>query len=155
MPNTGVSGETTTGGLSRLDWLLSDRPDLMIVQLGANDGLRGIDPAVTRANLDRILSTLKQRRIPALLVGMLAPPNLGRDYGAVFNALYPELAAKHGVPLYPFFLDGVAMKRELNLEDGMHPTAAGVAIMVDRILPLVMTTLDGLKSRPSPSTGPG
>lgn len=147
VPNTGVSGETTTGGLSRLDWVLGDKPGLMIVELGANDGLRGIDPKVTRDNLDKILTKLKEKGVPVILAGMMAPRNLGQDYGKVFDAIYPELAKKHGVPLYPFFLDGVAMDPKLNQEDGMHPTAEGVAIIVSRILPTVTAALDRIKAQ--------
>lgn len=147
VPNTGVSGETTTGGLARLDWLLADKPDLVIVALGANDGLRGIDPGVTRANLDRILARLKERGVPAVLVGMMAPRNLGRAYGEVFDAIYPDLARKYGVAFYPFFLQGVAMDPALNLEDGMHPNAKGVSIMVQGILPVVTGALDRAKAR--------
>ncbi|MFV3127682.1 arylesterase [Niveispirillum sp. KHB5.9] len=146
VPNTGVSGETTSGGLSRLDWILADKPGLMIVELGANDGLRGIDPARTRENLDTILTKLKEKNVPVVLAGMLAPRNLGSEYGKVFDAIYPELAKKHGVPLYPFFLDGVAMDPKLNLEDGMHPTAEGVAVIVSRILPTVTAALDKIKA---------
>lgn len=142
VPNTGVSGETSTGGLSRLDWVLGDKPGLMIVELGANDGLRGIDPARTRENLDKILSRLKDKGVPVILAGMMAPRNLGREYGEAFDAIYPALAKKHAIPLYPFFLDGVAMNPKLNLEDGMHPTADGVAIIVARILPTVTGVLD-------------
>lgn len=142
VPNTGVSGETTAGGLARLNWVLGDKPDLVIVALGSNDGLRGIDPAATRANLDKILATLKQRGVPAVLAGMLAPRNLGAEYGRAFDAIYPELAAKYAVPLYPFFLEGVALDPALNLDDGMHPNAKGVAIMVDGILPVVTGALD-------------
>lgn len=146
VPNTGVSGETTSGGLSRLDWVLADKPGLMIVELGANDGLRGIDPARTRENLDLILTKLKEKGVPVVLAGMLAPRNLGSDYGKAFDAIYPELARKHGVPLYPFFLDGVAMDPKLNLEDGMHPTAEGVAIIVSRILPTITAALDKIRA---------
>jgi acyl-CoA thioesterase I len=141
VPQTGVSGETTAGGLARLEWMLADRPDLAIVALGANDSLRGIDPTITRSNLDRILARLKERGVKVVLAGMLAPRNLGPDYGRAFDAIYPDLAAKHGVALYPFFLEGVAMRPALNLDDGMHPTADGVAIMVKGILPLIERTL--------------
>lgn len=146
VPNTGVSGETTTGGLARLDWLLADKPDLVIVELGANDGLRGIDPNVTRQNLDKILAKLKERGIPAVLAGMLAPRNMGSDYAKVFDALYPELAKKYDVAFYPFFLEGVAMDPKLNLDDGMHPTAEGVAVIVKGILPVVTGVLDKMKA---------
>ena len=137
----GVAGDTSAGGRARLDWSLAERPDAAIVELGANDGLRGIDPASTRANLDAILAELKRRGIPVLLAGMYAPPNLGREYGAAFDAVYPGLAAKHGALLYPFFLDGVAVEPALNQPDGLHPNAAGVAVIVERILPYVMQVL--------------
>lgn len=136
--NAGVSGDTTAGGLDRLDWALADTPDLAIVELGANDGLRAIDPAATRANLDRILARLNETKIPTLLAGMLAPPNLGRAYGDAFNAIFPDLAKAHGVAFYPFFLDGVAMVPALNQGDGMHPNAEGVKVIVDRITPAVI-----------------
>lgn len=142
--NAGVSGDTSAGGLARLDWALGDPaapPDLVIVELGANDALRALDPAATEANLDAILTRLDEKGIPALLAGMYAPPNLGPDYGAAFNALYPRLAEKHQVPFYPFFLDGVAAEPRLNQADGMHPNGAGVAIIVDRIAPLVIDAL--------------
>lgn len=135
--NAGVSGDTTSGGLARLDWALAEQPDAVILALGANDGLRAIDPAVTRENLDRLIGQLKERGLPVLLAGMLAPPNLGRAYGERFNAIYPELADKHDVLLYPFFLEGVAAEAELNQDDGIHPNPRGVAVMVERMLPLV------------------
>lgn len=142
--NAGVSGDTTAGGRARLDWALGDRPDVAVVELGANDGLRGLDPASTRENLDAILTVMKERGVPTLLAGMYAPRNLGREYGDRFNAIYPELAAKHDVPLYPFFLEGVALDPKLNQEDGMHPNAKGVAIVVDGILPHLTALIDGL-----------
>ncbi len=135
--NAGVSGDTSAGGRARLDWSLADNPSAAIVELGANDALRGLDPDATRANLDAIISKLRKRGIAVLLAGMLAPPNLGPEYEARFNAIYPALATKHGVLFYPFFLDGVAARPELNQADGMHPTAAGVDIIVERMLPLV------------------
>ena len=135
--NAGVSGDTTAGGLARLDWTLADKPDGVIVELGANDGLRGLDPKVTYDNLDGILTRLAQRGIPVLLTGMYAPPNLGRDYGQAFNAVFPRLAEKHGVLFYPFFLDGVAADPALNQPDGIHPNPRGVEVIVQRILPLV------------------
>ncbi|MEE8270112.1 MAG: arylesterase, partial [Alphaproteobacteria bacterium] len=116
--NGGVSGDTTAGGLARLDWVLSDRPQLVLLELGANDGLRGLDPEETRRNLAGILAVLTERRIPTLLAGMYAPPNLGGDYGTTFDRLYPALAAEYGVPLYPFFLEGVAARPALNQADG-------------------------------------
>jgi len=142
--NAGVSGDTTAGGRARLDWALSDQPQVAVVELGANDGLRGLDPASTRENLDAILAALKERNIPTLLAGMYAPRNLGREYGDRFNAIYPELAAKYDVPLYPFFLEGVALDPNLNQEDGMHPNAKGVAIVVNGILPHLTSLIDSL-----------
>jgi acyl-CoA thioesterase-1 len=136
--NAGLSGDTSAGGLARLDWALDPKPDFAIVELGANDGLRGLDPAQTRANLDAILTKLKAKGVPLLLAGMYAPPNMGPDYGKAFNALYPELARKHGVLFYPFFLDGVAADASLNQPDGIHPNAKGVDIIVERILPHVL-----------------
>ena len=137
----GVAGDTSAGGRARLAWSLADRPDAAIVELGANDGLRGIDPAATYDNLDAILTELKRRGIPVLLAGMYAPPNLGREYGEAFNGIYPRLAEKHGVRLYPFFLDGVAVEPRLNQPDGIHPNEDGVAVIVERILPYVMKVL--------------
>ena len=137
----GVSGDTSAGGLARLDWSLADKPDLVILELGANDALRGLDPAATRANLDAILARLKAAGVAVLIAGMRAPPNLGRDYAAAFDKLYPELAAKYGVPLYPFFLDGVALDPALNQSDGLHPTAQGADIIAGRVAPLVVRVL--------------
>ncbi len=139
--NGGVSGDTTAGGLARLDWMLADRPDAVIVELGANDGLRGLDPNATRANLDAILQKLKQHNIPVLLAGMLAPPNMGGEYGEDFNGLFPALADRHEVLFYPFFLEGVAANPALNQEDAIHPNAEGVAEIVRRILPSVKALL--------------
>lgn len=135
--NAGVSGDTSAGGRARLDWALADKPDHAIVALGANDMLRGVDPTETRRNLDAILADLKARGVKVLLLGMLASPNMGKDYGAAFDAIYPDLAKKHGVTLYPFFLDGVAAQRDLNQADGIHPNTRGVAVMVERIAPVV------------------
>lgn len=135
--NAGVSGDTSAGGRARLDWALASDPHGVILELGANDGLRGLDPAETRRNLDAILTALGERGLPVLLAGMLAPPNLGREYGAEFEAVFRELAEKHGALFYPFFLDGVAGDPSLNQADGIHPTADGVAIVVERIMPLV------------------
>jgi acyl-CoA thioesterase I len=143
--NGGVSGDTSAGGLARLDWALADRPDLAIVELGANDGLRGLDPAALQSNLDAILRRLREAGVTALLAGMRAPPNLGRDYEAAFNRVFPELAEKHDVAFYPFFLDGVAARPELNQADGIHPNRAGVAVIVDRITPYVVRLLDNRK----------
>jgi len=143
--NGGVSGDTSAGGRARLDWALADRPDIVVVALGGNDALRGIDPASTKANLDAILARLRQAGAAVLLAGMYAPPNFGRDYERRFRALYPALAAKHGVALFPFLLDGVAGKPELNQADGIHPSARGVRVIVDRIAPSVVRLLDTLK----------
>ncbi|MBS4048306.1 MAG: arylesterase [Alphaproteobacteria bacterium] len=139
--NAGVSGDTTAAAASRLDWALADKPTHVIVELGANDMLRGLAPEQARTNLDAILTKLKQNNLPVMLMGMLAAPNLGADYGRRFNSIYPDLAAKHGVPLYPFFLDGVAGEAKLNLSDGIHPTQEGVAIMVERTLPHILRFL--------------
>lgn len=139
--NGGVSGDTSAGGRSRLEWLLAQPFDLVIVELGANDGLRGLDPAETRKNLDWILATLQKRGIATLLSGMLAPPNLGEDYGAEFNSIYPDLAQKYGAALDPFFLQGVAADPLLNQTDGLHPNATGVAIIVKRLVPQVLKLL--------------
>lgn len=135
--NAGVSGDTTSGGLSRLDWSVPDGTQLVILELGANDMLRGIGPEITEKNLDAIIARLKERNIDVLLAGMLAAPNLGQDYQAAFDAIYPGLAEKYGITLYPFFLDGVAADPAFLLEDGMHPNAAGVERMVEKALPAV------------------
>jgi acyl-CoA thioesterase-1 len=135
--NAGVSGDTTSGGLARLDWSVPDGTDLVILELGANDMLRGIDPELVEQNLDKMLARLKERKIPVLLAGMIAAPNLGHAYGEAFGTIYPKLAKKYGATLYPFFLDGVAGDRSLELEDAMHPNAKGVDKMVGRILPTV------------------
>jgi acyl-CoA thioesterase-1 len=143
--NAGVSGDTTKGGLSRLDWALSDipggKPDLVIVELGANDAMRGIEPAIVKANLAVIIEHLKQTGAKILLAGMLAAPNMGTGYAADFDPIYQQLANEHDVSLYPFFLDGVATIPELNLADGKHPTGEGVGIIVTRLLPLVKQLL--------------
>jgi acyl-CoA thioesterase-1 len=139
--NAGVSGDTTAAAASRLDWALADKPTHVIVELGANDMLRGLAPEQARTNLDGIVAKLKQARLPVLLMGMVAAPNLGADYGRRFNTIYPDLAARHGVPLYPFFLDGVAGEAKLNLSDGIHPTREGVAVMVDRTMPHILRFL--------------
>ena len=133
----GVSGDTTTGGLNRLEWALAAEPDAVIVELGANDGLRAIDPALTKENLRAIVRRIRRDSLPVLFAGMMVPPNLGRDYGDRFNAVFPEIAKETGVLFYPFFLDGVAGDTALNQEDRMHPTAEGVAVIVDGILPVV------------------
>ncbi|WP_020677474.1 arylesterase [Geopsychrobacter electrodiphilus] len=145
--NAGVSGDTSAGGLARLDWSLAARPDLMIVELGANDALRGLDPELTHKNLDAILTRLKAAGVPALLTGMKAPRNLGPDYYTKFDRLYPELAERHAVPFYPFFLEGVAGRAELNQADGLHPNTKGVALIVGKMLPLIAEQLKRLNLR--------
>jgi len=141
--NAGVSGDTTAGGLARLDWALAERPQLVIVQLGANDALRGLDPEQARANLDAILTRLKREETQILLAGMRAPRNLGPAYYTKFDRIYSDLARKHQVALDPFFLEGVALRPELNQADGLHPNAQGVAMVVRRLLPQVRELLAG------------
>ena len=141
MINAGVSGDTSSGGRDRLDWSVPEGTEAVIVELGANDALRGTDPAVTRAALSDILTRLKARGVAVLLCGMVAPPNYGNDYSARFNAIYPDLARSFGVPLYPFFLEGIAADASLNQADGMHPTAEGVDVIVKNILPTVQAFL--------------
>ncbi|MDV7340539.1 arylesterase [Terasakiella sp. A23] len=140
--NGGVSGDTSQSGLARLGWALADQPDMVIVELGANDALRGLDPELTRKNIEQIILQLKEKNIKILLAGMLAPPNLGDAYGQKFNVIYPDLAKQHGVALYPFFLEGVAGHPDLNLDDGIHPTKEGIAIITDQILPYVLKVID-------------
>ena len=135
--NAGVSGDTASGGLARLDWAVPEGTDAVIVELGANDMLRGIDPKITRQAIEQIVRRLGERRIAILLAGMRAAPNLGPDYGGEFEAIYSELAANNDLLLYPFFLEGVAAEATLNQRDGLHPTAAGVDAIVARILPKV------------------
>jgi acyl-CoA thioesterase I len=137
MINAGVSGDTTSGGRDRLDWSIPDGTEAVILELGANDALRGIDPKVARTALTEILTRLQARKIAVLLCGMVAPPNYGADYSARFNAIYPDLAKTFSVPLYPFFLEGVATEAKLNQADGLHPTAEGVDTIVKNILPTV------------------
>ncbi|WP_052640418.1 arylesterase [Pseudorhizobium banfieldiae] len=144
--NAGVSGDTTSGGLSRVDWSVPDGTDGVILELGANDALRGISPDETEKNLDAIISRLKERNIPVLLAGMMAPPNMGSAYSERYNEIYPRLAEKHDVPLYPFFLDGVVAVAGTQLEDGMHPNAKGVGIMVERSLPAVEAFLGDIRT---------
>src|SRR6476620_8925381 len=135
--NAGVSGDTSSGGRDRLDWSVPDGTDAVILELGANDALRGLDPKVTRAALDAILRKLADRRIVVLLAGMQAPRNLGPEYARDFDSIYPALASTHPVVFYPFFLEGVAADSKLNQADGLHPNAAGVDTIVARILPRV------------------
>jgi acyl-CoA thioesterase I len=135
--NGGVSGDTTAGGLVRLDWALADKPDFVILALGENDALRGIDPATVRDNLDKMIRKIEATGARVLLIGMLAPPNWGAEYKSAFDRIFPELAKVHDVQLYPFFLEGVAMNPELNQPDGLHPNERGVAVLVDRLAPVV------------------
>ena len=144
--NAGVSGDTSAGGLARLDWALQDRPDLIIIELGANDALRGLDPQQTRENLRQILDRLRERQILPLLTGMKAPRNLGAAYYNKFDQLYPELARQYQVEFYPFFLAGVAGVADLNQADGLHPSAAGVEVVVQGILPQVENCLRNLQA---------
>jgi acyl-CoA thioesterase-1 len=145
--NGGVAGDTSAGGRARLEWALSDKPDAVMVELGANDGLRGLEPSQLRENLAAIITVLKKRGIGVLLAGMLAPPNFGERYSREFNQVYPDLAKSHGVEFYPFFLDGVAAQQALNQKDGIHPNSSGVAIIVDRMLPYVLRFLDKLEKK--------
>jgi acyl-CoA thioesterase-1 len=149
MINAGVSGDTSSGGRDRLDWSVPQGTDAVILELGANDALRGIDPKVTRAALTDILARLKARKVAVLLCGMLAPPNYGSDYSARFDTIYPDLAKSFGVPLYPFFLEGVAADTRLNQADGLHPTAEGVDVIVKNILPTVEAFLGAISGQRS------
>ena len=149
MTNAGVSGDTSTGGRDRLDWSVPDGTQAVILELGANDALRGIDPKLTRAALSDILTRLKARNVAVLLCGMVAPPNYGSDYAAAFNAIYPDLAKSFDVPLYPFFLEGVAADTTLNQADGMHPTPQGVDVIVKNILPSVQALLGAMAGQRS------
>lgn len=144
--NAGVSGDTSAGGLSRLDWSLSEGFDGVIVELGANDGLRGLEPSETLKNLDAILAKLQQKDLAVLLTGMQAPPNLGAEYGKEFAAIFPHLAKKYDIVFYPFFLEGVAAIAELNQEDTIHPNAEGVGVVVKNILPYVIEMIQTVKS---------
>ncbi|MCH4548116.1 arylesterase [Rhizobium sp. WYCCWR 11279] len=144
--NAGVSGDTTTGGLARIDWSVPDGTDGVILELGANDALRGIPPEESEKNLDQMITRLKERGIAVLLVGIIAPPNMGADYAARFNPIYQKLSEKHGLPLYAFFLDGVALEAGLKLEDGMHPNAKGVDVMVEKMEPAVTNFVETISS---------
>jgi acyl-CoA thioesterase I len=147
--NAGVSGDTASDALARLDWSVPEGTDAVILEIGANDMLRGIKPQVTRAAIDAILQRLAERHIAVLLCGMRAAPNLGTDYAAAFESIYPDLAAKYGVPLYPFFLDGVAANLGRLQPDGLHPNAAGVEVMVAAILPKVEQLIAVVRDRRS------
>ncbi len=140
--NHGVSGDTTAGGLERIDWMMADKPDIVLVELGGNDGLRALDPAATERNLDAIVTKLKAAGATVWLAGMLAPRNFGAEYAKTFDGIFKTVADKHGVPLYAFFLDGVAQEPALNQPDGIHPNAKGVDVVVERILPFVTKNLD-------------
>jgi acyl-CoA thioesterase I len=142
--NAGVSGDTTSGGLERLDWSVPDGTKLVILELGANDALRGIAPEITRDNLGKMLTRLKQRGIQVVLAGMLAPPSMGKEYEAAFNPLFKDLAAKHNVPLIPFFLEGVAGNPSLQIGDGLHPNRAGVDKMVENAITTVVPVIEAL-----------
>jgi acyl-CoA thioesterase-1 len=144
--NAAVSGDTTTDGLARLDWSLADKPDLVLLELGANDALRGQDPGKAKANLDQILARLKAANVGVVLCGMIAPRNLDAAYRAKFDPMYKELADKYQVPLYPFILDGVALDPALNQGDGIHPNKAGAAIIAKRLLPVVEKALPSKSS---------
>lgn len=152
--NHGVSGDTTAGGVERVDWMLADKPDIVLVELGANDALRGSDPAGTERNLDTIITRLKAAGVTVWLAGMLAPRNYGPEYAAQFDGLYKRLAEKHGVPLYPFFLDGVAQDPAFNQPDGIHPNPKGVDVVVERLQPFIIKNLDNyaasVRSSPRP-----
>jgi acyl-CoA thioesterase-1 len=146
--NASISGDTTADGVARLDWSLADKPDLVLLELGANDALRGLDPDRAKENLDAILAKLKAKNIPVVLFGMIAPRNLGPAYGEKFDPIYKELADKYQVPLYPFILDGVALDPTLNQADGMHPNKDGVQVIVKRILPVVEKALPTQAEQP-------
>lgn len=142
LENAGVSGDTSAGGLARLDWSLNDDVDAVIVELGSNDALRGFEPQQTRENLTAILDALKERGLPVLLTGMLAPPNLGEEYGEEFASIYPDLASEYDVLFYPFFLEGVAAEAALNQADGIHPNPDGVAVIVEAITPYAVQLVE-------------
>ncbi|HEX3652985.1 MAG TPA: arylesterase [Rhizomicrobium sp.] len=145
--NAGVSGDTSAGGLSRVDWSLADHPDAAIVELGSNDALRGIPVAQTEKNLSGILAKLKAQHVPTLLLGMKAPRNLGPEYASAFDSLYPRLAKQYGAALYPFVLEGVALNPKLNQADGLHPNPAGAKIIADRIFPDVKKLVESVQGR--------
>lgn len=149
--NAGVSGDTTAAGLERFDWAVPDGTDAVILELGANDALRGQDPKQTRANLEKIIARLKAKNIDVLLAGMSAPRNWGPEYAAAFDAIYPDLAREHNLLLYPFFLDGIALDQTLNLGDGMHPNPKGVDVIVQRIIPKVEELIARIAARKSPA----
>jgi acyl-CoA thioesterase-1 len=147
--NAGVSGETSAGGLRRVSWLLASKPCLVILELGANDGLRGLSVSETRSHLDQIIRKFKEAHVPVLLTGMKLPPNYGEEYRAAFEAMYRDLASAHGLPLIPFVLEGVAGEKALNQSDGIHPTAEGYRIVVDTVLAALIPMLNGSKTTQS------
>lgn len=142
--NAGVSGDTTADGLARIDWSIPDGTDGVILELGANDALRGLSPEESRRNLEAMITRLKERKIAVLLAGIMAPPNMGADYESRFNPIYKELAEKHSLPLYPYFLDGVTLDPRMQLEDGMHPNGAGTKTMAEKFFPIFETFLKSL-----------
>ena len=144
--DAGVSGDTTSGGLARLDWSIPDGTHGVILELGANDALRGLPPEKTRENLEAMITRLQERKIAVLLVGMLAPPNMGEDYETDFNAIYPDLAGKFDLTLYPFFLDGVTGDPDMLLSDGMHPNSNGIKVMVEKFVPVAEQFLSEIKT---------
>ncbi len=150
--NGAVSGDTTADGLQRLEWAVPDGTDAVILELGANDALRGIDPKVTRANLEKIIAALKKRNVQVLLAGMLSPANWGDHYSDDFDKIFPDLAKEHGLVFYPFFLEGVALDAKLNLDDGMHPSGKGIAEIVKRIMPKVVELI--ARAIPQAATAP-
>jgi len=145
--NAGVSGDTSSGGVARLDWSVPDKIDAVILELGANDALRGVPPELTGKNLENMITRLRERNIEVLLVGMKAPPNMGKPYEDAFNAIYPNLAEKYKLVFYPFFLDGVIANPKLNQADAMHPTAEGIGVIVNRFLPTMEELLSRLSER--------
>jgi acyl-CoA thioesterase I len=151
--NAGVSGDTTAAGRARLDWSVPDGTDAVILELGANDALRGLPPGQARANLEAMIASLKAKGAEILLAGMRAPRNYGPEYTDAFDRIFPELAAKHGLLLYPFFLDGIVLDAKLNLDDGIHPTARGVDVIVDGILPQVEELIARVKKRHAKAAG--
>ncbi len=152
--NAGVSGDTTAGGLARLEWTLAAGPEAVIVELGGNDALRGLDPAMVESNLNALLTGLKKRRVQVLLTGMRAPRNLGSDYAEAFDGVFARLAERHGVAFYPFFLEGVAGVPALNLADGIHPNPQGVAEIVSRMMPQVLELVRSVCGRRDGAAAP-
>ena len=150
--NAGVSGDTTAAGLARMRWAVPEKTTAVILELGANDALRGLDPSQARSNLEKIISTLKADGTEVLLAGMMAPRNLGQDYVRQFDAIYPELARKYDLILYPFFLDGVAMNARFNLDDGLHPNARGVTEITNKILPAVEQLIERVRAKQATAT---